>query len=127
MNENNIVATITALDERRTQATLAKDAAALDELLDAGMIYVHRSAVCEDKALYIERSCTGHYDYKAFDLIDRQFRVFGDHTVLVNGDVRVKVFTAGQPRDFVSRFLQVWVRREAGWKLASYHSINVPE
>jgi hypothetical protein len=126
MNPNDLTAVISALDDRRIQATLARDAAALDAVLDDDMRYVHRSAVCEDKALYIERSCNGHYDYKAFDLIEREFRVFGDHTVLVNGDVRVQVVTAGVPRDFVSRFLQVWVRRDAGWKLASYHSINVP-
>ena len=127
MSQNDIVATITALDKRREQATLAKDAAALDELLDVDMRYVHRSSVCEDKALYIERSCTGHYDYRAFELIDREFRVFGDHTVLVNGDVRVQVVVAGTRKEFVSRFLQAWVRRDEGWKLASYHSINVPD
>ena len=51
-------------DARRCAATIAKDAATLRELFGDDLLYVHSSATAEDKALYIERACTGFYDVR---------------------------------------------------------------
>ncbi len=123
---DDTIRTIEAIDARRNQAALAKDAATLREILADDMLYVHGSAVAEDKALYIERVChNGHYDYKLLENQRRNFRVYGD-TVLVDGDVHIKVVTKGGPKDFVSRYLQAWVKRDGRWQMVSWQSTPIP-
>ena len=119
------ISAIEALDAQRVRATLAKDAAALGRVLADDLLYVHSSAVAETKALYIERACTGHYDYKGLTSLRRNFRVYGD-VVLVDGDVRIQVVVGGNTKDFVSRYLQVWAKRSGDWQMVSWQSTPVP-
>jgi hypothetical protein len=125
MTDPTLISAIEAADARRAQATLAKDRATLEQVLADELLYVHGSAVGEDKALYIDRVCSGHYDYKALTGLRRNFRIFGE-VALVDGDVRIQVVTAGNPRDFVSRYLQVWVLRNGAWQMVSWQSTPVP-
>jgi ketosteroid isomerase-like protein len=125
MTDPRVIAELEALDDRRAAAAIAKDRATLESLLAPDMIYVHSSAVAEDRATFVERACTGWYDYTALTTLKRDWRVWGD-TALCNGDVRIQVIARGAPKDFVSRYLQVWRRGEAGWQMASWQSTPVP-
>jgi len=120
-----VISQIEALDAERSKATLGRDAATLGRLMGDDLLYVHGSAVAEGKALYIERVCSGFYDYKALTNIKREFRVLGD-VVLVNGDVRIQVVVPSGAKDFVSRYLQVWARRNGNWQMVSWQSTPLP-
>jgi hypothetical protein len=87
--------------------------------------YVHSSATADDRATFVEPACTGHYDYTALIPLARAWRVWGD-TALCNGDVRIRVTVKGTPKEFVSRYLQVWRRGPSGWQMASWQSTPVP-
>lgn len=125
MNTQSLVAELEALDERRAAAAIAKDRATLEALLADDLHYVHSSAIDEDKATYVERACTGWYDYKGLTALKREWRVWGD-TALCNGDCRIQVVVKGTTKDFVSRYLQVWRRGPRGWQMASWQSTPVP-
>lgn len=125
MTDSALIAQLEALDDRRAAAAIAKDRAALDALLADDLHYVHSSAVDEDKATYVERACTGWYDYRSLTPIRRAWRVWGD-TALCNGDVRIQVVAKGVEKDFVSRYLQVWRREGGAWRMASWQSTPVP-
>lgn len=116
---------IEALDDERSRATVAKDAATLNRVLADDLLYVHGNATGENKSLYIERVTGGFYDYKALTSQRRNYRVYGD-VVLVDGDVRIQVVTNGTPKDFVSRYLQAWVQRDGAWQMVSWQSTPVP-
>jgi ketosteroid isomerase-like protein len=116
---------IEAADAERARATLGKDAATLDRVLADDLLYVHSSATAESKALYVERVVTGYYDYRSLTNLRRAFRVYGD-VALVDGDVRIEVIVAGTPKDFVSRYLQVWTRRQGAWRMVSWQSTPIP-
>jgi ketosteroid isomerase-like protein len=53
-------------------------------------------------------------------------RVIGD-VVLVNGDARIEVEVSGTAKVVMSRYLQVWVKRSAGWQMASWQSTPIPQ
>ena len=125
MTDPRIVAELEAIDDRRAAATIAKDRATLESLFAPDLIYVHSSATAEDRATFVERACTGHYDYTALIPLARAWRVWGD-TALCNGDVRIRVTVKGTPKEFVSRYLQVWRRGPSGWQMASWQSTPVP-
>jgi len=125
MTDPRTIAELEAIDDRRAAAAIAKDRATLEALLTDDMRYVHSSATVEDKATYIDRACTGWYDYKAFTVAKRDWRVWND-TALCNGEVRIQVVVKGGAKDFVSRYLQVWRREPQGWRMASWQSTLVP-
>ncbi len=124
MNPADIKA-IEETDARRCKAALDKDAATLREVLGDDLLYVHSSATAEDKATYIERACTGYYDYQGITQIRRSFRGYGD-VVLVDGDVRIQVVVKSGAKDFVSRYLQAWTRRDGRWQMVSWQSTPIP-
>lgn len=120
-----VIAQIEATDAQRVRATLGKDRAALEQLIGDDLLYVHSSGVPEHKSLYLERVTNGHYDYKGLDYSRREFRVLGD-TVLVDGDLNISLLLKGTPRAIVSRFLQVWTRRDGRWQMVSWQSTLMP-
>ena len=42
------------------------------------------------------------------------------------GDVRIEVVVKGTHKAFTSRYLQVWRREGAAWRMASWQSTPVP-
>lgn len=125
MTDSTVVAELQALDDRRAAATVAKDRATMTALFAPDLRYVHSSGTDEDAATYVERACTGWYDYRALTPLRRDWRVWGD-TALCNGDVRIQVVVKGTMKEFVSRYLQVWRRDPSGWRMVSWQSTPVP-
>lgn len=125
MSDSQLIAQITELDERRAQMVVARDMAGLKALMGDDLLYVHSSATEEDKALYLERIETGYYRYHGLKNLKRAFRVLGD-TVMVNGDVRIDVEVKGTVKVVMSRYLQVWAKRDGRWQMVSWQSTPMP-
>jgi ketosteroid isomerase-like protein len=126
MSDKDTIAHIEALDAKRTQCILARDFAGLETLIAEDLRYVHSSSVLENKAQYLAKLTSGHYTYRAMTSLHREMRVIDD-VVLVNGDVRIGVEVSGTPKVVMSRYLQVWVKRSAGWQMASWQSTPIPQ
>ena len=126
MSDKETIAHIEALDAKRTQCILARDFAGLEPLIAEDLRYVHSSSVLENKAQYLAKLASGHYTYRAMTSLHREMRVIDD-VVLVNGDVRIEVEVSGTPKVVMSRYLQVWVKRSAGWQMASWQSTPIPQ
>lgn len=124
-DHRSIVAEIEAADARRCQATIDADIDALEALIGEDLRYVHSSATDETRPLYFERLRDGYYRYTGLTVLARDFRVYGD-VVLVNGDQRIEVLVNGNPKDFVTRYLQVWARRDDRWQMVSWQSTPIP-
>ncbi len=125
MSDQAIIAQIEALDAQRIQAILTRNFTALEPMLGEDLRYIHSSAVQEDKKQYLEKLNSGYYFYHGLDLQNREMRVLGD-VVLVNGDLRIDVEVKAGRKVILSRFLQVWARRPAGWQMVSWQSVPVP-
>lgn len=125
MSDQDTIQHIEALDARRIKAILTRDFAALEPLIGEDLRYIHSSAVQEDKQQYLDKLTSGHYLYHGLDLQNREFRVLDD-IVLVNGDLRIDVEVKGARKVVMSRFLQVWAKRPAGWQMVSWQSVPVP-
>jgi hypothetical protein len=123
--DDTLRAELEAAEARRVRALIDKDRTALEALLTPDMRYVHSSATLEDRATFVERACTGWYDYRSLTSLERTWRAW-DTTALCNGDVRIEVIVKGTPKAFVSRYLQVWRRDASGWRMASWQSTPVP-
>jgi ketosteroid isomerase-like protein len=126
MGDKDIIQEIESLDAKRCAATLARDFKTLEVLIGEDLRYVHSSAVQEDKKQYLEKLASGHYIYHGLDVVEREFRVVGD-VVLVNGDLRIEVEVNAIKKVIMSRYLQVWTKRAAGWQMISWSSVPIPQ
>jgi ketosteroid isomerase-like protein len=126
MTTQTITAALNALDDRRVAATIAKDRDALRTLLADDLRYVHSSGTDEDAPTYLERVCTGHYDYRAITPLRREWRLLGDDVALCNGQVAIEVVARGTPKSIRASYLQVWRRTADGWRMAAWQSTPMP-
>jgi ketosteroid isomerase-like protein len=123
--DNNDIKAIEEADARRTKATLDKDTATLATLFGDDLLYVHGSGTAETKEQYIGLIASRHYDYRSLTQLRRSFRGYGD-LVLVDGDVRIQVVVPAGERNFVSRYLQAWAKRDGRWQMVSWQSTPLP-
>jgi|694.fasta_scaffold69790_5 ketosteroid isomerase-like protein len=126
MSDQTVIAEIEALETQRRAALVEKNFAGLATLLGEDLLYVHSSAVAEDKALYLKKLTDGLYNYSALKSLRRVHRVLGD-VVLVDGDLEISVRVSGVDKVVNSRYLQVWARRAGGWKMISWQSTPIPQ
>jgi ketosteroid isomerase-like protein len=126
MTDQSIIAEIESLEARRRKALVDQDLAAIGAMMDDSLLYVHSSAVAEDKALYLKKLTDSHYLYSDLKSIRRDYRVLGD-VVLANGDLQITARVGGTDKIIMSRYLQAWVRRPGGWKMVSWQSTPIPQ
>ena len=116
---------ILALEEKRFAAMVAGDVAALDALLDDGLVYTHSSGVVDDKASYLEAIGSGRTRYVSQKRFDERVRMRGD-CALVTGRAEIEVEVNGVHKSLRLRYLDVWVKTPRGWKFAAWQSTSIP-
>jgi ketosteroid isomerase-like protein len=108
---------ITAAEQALYRAMIAQDFAALDSLLADDVVYIHSTAVAEDKAGYLAGVRNGLYDYGAIASSQVTVRSFGDVAVQT-GTVEMSVAARGAVKAPITLlFTLVWKREQQGWRL----------
>lgn len=110
-------ADIKGYEQRRFQAMVAADTAALDQLLDDDMVYTHSAGNVDTKASLVE-SITTRRQYARIEPSQQEFRLFGD-TAVATGQVRIEL---NGGRILNLRFTDVWVKRGDAWKMVAWQS-----
>jgi ketosteroid isomerase-like protein len=109
-----------ALEERRRQALLAGDLAALQELLAASLVYVHSTGVRDGRDSYLAKLASGSLRYLALAFEDLQVQQAGQAWV-VHGAMRATVRKDGADKAVASLFMTVWAAdRDGTWRLQAH-------
>ena len=114
-----------AAEDARYAAQTGDDFAALDKLLADDLVYIHSSAVVDDKASYIESMRSGNVKYRVMKRSDVTVRTFGCVAIitgLANFDVTVK----GKDMAVEIRFHSIWVQRDKGLQFVSWEATRTP-
>ena len=109
---------IRAADEARRKAMIALDVAALDQILDDGLIYMHSSGVTDDKAGYLKGVGSKLWEYKSIRTEDERLTVRGD-TATVFCHMMIDLLSNGETKKVDSNALLVWTKASGAWKLLS--------
>ena len=117
---------VIAADDRRFQAMLKQDWAALNAALADDLVYVHSTARVESKGEHVANLQAGKPNYRGASPRDRKVRVRGD-IGLVNGVSEMHVENAGKEQRFTIRYLAVYVRQADGWQMTAWQSTKVPD
>ena len=110
-------ADIAAAERALYRAMIAPDLAALDAILADDSVYIHSTAVGENKQGYLDGVQDGLYEYGSIDSDDVSVRYCGD-VAIQTGTVRMTVSARGHPKTPIALlFTLVWKREAQGWRL----------
>ena len=122
MSEHEVI----AADDRRFQAMVKQDWAALDASLADDLVYVHSTARVESKGEHVGNLKAGKPNYRGIAPRDRKVRVVGG-VGIVNGVSEMHVESAGKEQRFTIRYLAVYAKAGATWRMTAWQSTKVPD
>ena len=121
-----VEADVLQADERRFEAMRRGDWAALDAALAEDLTYVHSTARLETKAEHIANLRAGKPHYRGIAPRERRARVHGNVGV-VNGVSEMHVERDGKEQRFTVRYLAVYAKAGASWRMIAWQSTRVPD
>lgn len=99
------------------RAMIAKDFAALEEILAPELTYVHSTAVSEDKRAYLAGVARGLYEYETIASRDVRLDLHGT-IALQSGILDMSVSETGKPKEMTHLlFVLAWVDHGDAWRL----------
>jgi ketosteroid isomerase-like protein len=113
-------------DDRRFEAMRKQDWPALEDSLADDLTYVHSTARLESKAEHVGNLKAGKPFYRGIAPRDRKVRVVGG-VGLVNGVSEMHVENAGKEQRFAVRYLAVYAKAGAAWRMIAWQSTRVPD
>lgn len=116
---------ILVLEDRRYQAMIDADLAALDELCAPELVYTHSSSAQDTKESYLRKLAEGFFDYRWVDHPVDQVLGY-DGAALVFGRMVGELTLDGQLRTLNSRTLAVWARQADRWRLVAFQATPIP-
>jgi ketosteroid isomerase-like protein len=124
--QTGIEADVLRADDRRFEAMRTGDWTALDAVLADELTYVHSTARQETKAEHIANLRAGKPHYRGIAPRDRRARVRGD-VGLVTGVSEMHVERDGKEQRFTVRYLAVYAKAGADWRLIAWQSTRLPD
>jgi hypothetical protein len=117
------------LEDRRCDAQIKGDIAALEALFSEDLVYTHASGRVEGKDAYLAPRRSGSIKYTKFEHEDLRVRVYHALVAILTGRIRTWVSVDGAAKMVDHRFTSVWVRPNTGtndWNFVTYASSAVP-
>jgi len=121
---NAAEAEILKLDEERSRAMIAADAAALERLMSDDIVYTHSSGRLDSKESFIASIASGTVKYRRVQRKDVMFTVREGFAVLT-GAAEIDVETGGRLLNLNLRFTNVWERTPKGWRQIAWQSTPI--
>lgn len=116
-------------EQRRREALLASDTAALEELLSDALVYVHSTAARDTRDSCLRKIRDGVLRYLSLEFSDMHTQV-SEGAAIVTGRMHATVLKDGQKKQVASVFLTVWVPEPYGegssWRLRAHQGTPLP-
>jgi len=110
-----------ALEDRRCDALMAGDRAALAAMLREDLVHVHMNGKADDLATYLA-GVGGRYRFHNVRRSDLVIRVIGDCAVMTGVlDQELEILATGERRTMHGFVTQTWHREGDGWKQGTCH------
>ena len=118
---------VLAAERLRFQAQTARDTAALRNLVDADLLYVHSNGLEESRRDFLNNVATGAIEYRTLQPVPNTQRVLklGRNAALVQGAVAVSGLYRGTPFDIRLRYTSVYRKRRGRWRLLTWQSLKI--
>lgn len=112
-------------EDARYAAQMSNDFAAMDRLIANDLVYIHSSALVDNKQTYIESMRTGAVKYRVMRRSDVVVRTFGCVATLTgNGNFEVTVNDKEMTVEL--RFHAIWAKRDGKVQFISWQATRLP-
>jgi ketosteroid isomerase-like protein len=112
-------------EDARYAAQTGRDFAALQQLIGEDLVYIHSSAIVDNKASYIETQRAGTVIYRSMRRSDVTVRTYGC-LAMITGLANFDVTNKGQDIAVELRFHSIWAKRAGGVQFVSWEATRVP-
>src|SRR5882672_2052301 len=114
-----------ASEDARYAAQMGDDFGAMQKLFGEDLVYIHSSAVVDNKASYIDSMKSGTVKYRTMRRSGVTVRTYGCIAIL-SGQANFDVTVKGQDLSVELRFHTVWAKRDGGLQFVSWQATRVP-
>lgn len=113
-------------EDARYAAMIGGDMNVFASMLADEFVYHQPSGNVANKAAYVASLKSGDIKLTKAERYDVTIHVYGD-TATAMGSTKVDLIMKGEPRQVDLRYLNVWVKRDGRWQLASRQSAYKPK
>ena len=113
------------MEDRRWEAMIGKDLAALEQLLHPQLTYTHSNARVDTKDSYIKSIADGVVSYLAVERDDTSVTEIGD-TAVITGRAKFTVHAMGRDVAIESRYSSVWINDGGRWQFFVWQNTPFP-
>jgi len=117
--------TAEAAAERLRVLMIDPDRAKLEALVADELVYGHSSGRVDTKASFIGDLMNGNSDFVTLDITDQTVKVMQDLAV-VHHTLTARTNDRGVAGNVKLLVLQVWQRRDGGWRLVARQAVRFP-
>lgn len=114
------------LDDERSRAMTAANAAVLERLMSNDIVYTHSSGRLDSKRSFINSISSGTVKYRRIDRREVAVSVRGGFAFLT-GAVEIDVETGGRSLHLNLRFSNAWEETPQGWQQILWQSTPIPQ
>jgi hypothetical protein len=112
-------------EDARYAAQTSRDFGSLQQLIGDDLVYIHSSAIVDNKDSYIETQRAGTVIYRTMRRSDVTVRTYGC-LAIITGLANFDVTNKGQDIAVELRFHSIWAKRSGGVQFVSWEATRVP-
>ncbi len=117
---------LSAQADRWDKAIVAKDRAAIEGNMAPDFRIIDAAGNVEDKASFVEGIVSPHLVIDPYTVEDFEVRLYGD-VALLSGRTRMTGRYDGKPFASHYRYIDIYHRRDGGWKIVSVQISKIAE
>lgn len=122
--QSKIEKLIQNLETRRFEAMIQKNEKVLNEILADELVYIHSSALVDDKKTYIESIVSGKSNYKKVEVIESKIRTYKTSAV-VTGMAKITIALNEKETIINLRYTDVYQKIGKNWQMVSWNSVKI--
>ena len=108
-------------DQQRHNALLKADTEALDALFADDLIYLHSTAVTDNKQVFLDGLKTGKTRYLTIAYQPDQYRL-GNGFALITGKVDMQLLIGGVEKEVRALIISTWRFENERWRMMSWQA-----
>jgi ketosteroid isomerase-like protein len=124
-DNDKMASELVRVEDERSRAVLAGDAATLERLMADDIVYTHSNGRQDTKRSFIASITGGTVKYRRIERRNVAVQVRNGFGFLT-GAVEIDVEAGGQLRHLVLRYSNVWEQTPKGWQQILWQSTPIP-
>ncbi len=123
--QEKIEQAVIQLDKQRFDAQINKDTTALNTLLADDLVYVHSSAVVEDKKAFVGNIANKKWDYREVNIEKVKARIYSKNTAVITGTAKINLWQTDKTVTIYLHYTYVWAKQKGKWQMVSWQSTRI--